>query len=215
MALRGDASQLQRALLNLICNALDAAGGRVVAPVRTAAGPRFLALDGEAPPVAADTVFPIMHGPFGEDGFPVLTGSDFKAANGIYGFKADVPVDGGTFVYFKQQAFQRDLTPVEQTAVTSRHLIPNPGFLESIPFPDDFLDCLFTSNAVGWHIRAELREADARIMKVIAVDDFSSEELARVVAPAKSEPRVAVTKKQARKKPSKDRPEEKDLAVSG
>ena len=60
-----------------------------------------------------------------------------------------------------------------------------------------------------------LREADARIMKVIAVDDFSSEELARVVAPAKSEPRVAVTKKQARKKPSKDRPEEKDLAVSG
>jgi outer membrane protein assembly factor BamB len=74
-----------------------------------------------------------MYGPFGEDGFPVLTGSDFKAANGIYGFKADVPVDGGTFVYFKQQAFQRDLTPVEQTAVTSRHLIPNPGFLESIP----------------------------------------------------------------------------------
>ena len=74
-----------------------------------------------------------MYGPFGEDGFPILTGSDFRAANGIYGFKADVPVDGGACVYFKQQAFQPDLTPVEQTAVTNRHLIPNPGFLESIP----------------------------------------------------------------------------------
>jgi len=74
-----------------------------------------------------------MYGPYGEDGFPILTGPDFKAANGIYGFKADVPVDGGTCVYFKQQAFQPDLTPVKQTDVTARHLIPNPGFLESIP----------------------------------------------------------------------------------
>lgn len=38
------------------------------------------------------------------------------------------------------------------------------GFLESIPFPDDFLDCLFTSNAVGWNIRAELREVE-RVVK--------------------------------------------------
>jgi outer membrane protein assembly factor BamB len=74
-----------------------------------------------------------MYGPYGEDGFPILTGSDFKAANGIYGFKADVPVDGGSCIFFKQQAFQPDLTPIEQTAVTNRHLIPNPGFLESIP----------------------------------------------------------------------------------
>jgi hypothetical protein len=74
-----------------------------------------------------------MYGPFGEDGFPILTQPDFTAAMGIYGFKTDVPVDGGTCVYFKQQAFQPDLTPVEQTAVTNRHLIPNPGFLESIP----------------------------------------------------------------------------------
>jgi len=73
-----------------------------------------------------------MYGPFGEDGFPVLTRS-IPAAPGIYGFKADVPVDGGTCVYFKQQAFLPDLRPVEQTAVKSRHLIPNPGFLESIP----------------------------------------------------------------------------------
>jgi hypothetical protein len=73
-----------------------------------------------------------MYGPFGEDGFPVLT-QGIPAATGIYGFKADVPVDGGTCVYFKQQAFLPDLTPVEQTAVTNRHLLPNPGFLESIP----------------------------------------------------------------------------------
>ena len=74
-----------------------------------------------------------MYGPFGEDGFPMLTAPDFKAAMGIYGFKADVPVDGGKCVYFKQQAFLPDLTPVKQTDVTSRHLLPNPGFLESIP----------------------------------------------------------------------------------
>ena len=74
-----------------------------------------------------------MYGPFGKDGFQILTAPDFTAAMGIYGFKADVPVNGGTCVYFKQQAFQPDLTPVEQTAVKSRHLIPNPGFLESIP----------------------------------------------------------------------------------
>jgi outer membrane protein assembly factor BamB len=74
-----------------------------------------------------------MCGPFGEDGFPILTAPDFRAAMGIYGFKADVPVDGGTCVYFKQQAFLPDLTPVKQTAVKNRHLIPNPGFLESIP----------------------------------------------------------------------------------
>ena len=73
-----------------------------------------------------------MYGPFGEDGFPMLTASGFTAAMGI-GFKADVPVNGGACVYFKQQAFQPDLTPVKQTEVKSRHLIPNPGFLESIP----------------------------------------------------------------------------------
>jgi hypothetical protein len=74
-----------------------------------------------------------MYGPFGEDGFPILTQPDIRSANGIYGFKADVPVSGGTCVYFKQQAFRPDLTPVEQTTVKDRHLIPNPGFLESIP----------------------------------------------------------------------------------
>jgi D-alanine-D-alanine ligase len=42
--------------------------GRPVTPARTPDGARFLALDGEAAPVAVDTVFPIMHGPFGEDG---------------------------------------------------------------------------------------------------------------------------------------------------
>ncbi len=74
-----------------------------------------------------------MYGPFGEDGFPILTSPQLRTGMGIYGFKADVPVDGGPCVYFKQQAFQPDLTPVEQTAVKKRHLIANPGFLESIP----------------------------------------------------------------------------------
>ena len=38
------------------------------------------------------------------------------------------------------------------------------GFLDAIPFPDDFLDFLFTSNAVGWNIRAELGEVK-RVVK--------------------------------------------------
>jgi D-alanine-D-alanine ligase len=39
-----------------------------VTPARTPDGPRFLPLDGEGGAVAVDTVFPVMHGPFGEDG---------------------------------------------------------------------------------------------------------------------------------------------------
>jgi SAM-dependent methyltransferase len=38
------------------------------------------------------------------------------------------------------------------------------GFLESVPFPDNFLDLLFTSNAIGWNIEKELQEIE-RIVK--------------------------------------------------
>jgi acyl-CoA dehydrogenase len=60
-----------------------------------------------------------------------------------------------------------------------------------------------------------LRDADIRIMKIIAVDDFSSEELARVVAPAKPAPRVTAPKKRSPSKTARGKPEEKDLAISG
>lgn len=38
------------------------------------------------------------------------------------------------------------------------------GFLDSIPFPDNFVDFLMTSNAIGWNIESELKEIE-RILK--------------------------------------------------
>jgi len=38
------------------------------------------------------------------------------------------------------------------------------GFLDSIPFPDNSLDILFTSNAIGWNIEKELQEIE-RVVK--------------------------------------------------
>ena len=38
------------------------------------------------------------------------------------------------------------------------------GFLESVPFPDNTLDILFTSNAIGWNIEKELQEIE-RVVK--------------------------------------------------
>ncbi len=59
-----------------------------------------------------------------------------------------------------------------------------------------------------------LREADVRIMKVIAVDDFSSEELARTPAAAPRELRPTIRKKRPRAKSDEEKAKE-DLAVSG
>jgi ubiquinone/menaquinone biosynthesis C-methylase UbiE len=38
------------------------------------------------------------------------------------------------------------------------------GFLDSLPFPDNTLDILFTSNAIGWNIEKELPEIE-RVVK--------------------------------------------------
>ena len=38
------------------------------------------------------------------------------------------------------------------------------GFLESIPFPENTFDILFTSNAIGWNIEKELQEIE-RVVK--------------------------------------------------
>ena len=38
------------------------------------------------------------------------------------------------------------------------------GFLESIPFPDNSIDVLMTSNAIGWNLQAELMEIE-RVLK--------------------------------------------------
>ena len=34
------------------------------------------------------------------------------------------------------------------------------GFLDSIPFPDDSVDVLMTSQAIGWNLKAELKEIE-------------------------------------------------------
>ena len=38
------------------------------------------------------------------------------------------------------------------------------GFLDSIPFPENFFDILFTSNAIGWNLENELQEVQ-RVVK--------------------------------------------------
>lgn len=45
-----------------------------------------------------------------------------------------------------------------------RNIYPIDGFLDAIPLPDDFVDVLITSNAIGWRLEAELREIE-RVVK--------------------------------------------------
>jgi len=62
---------------------------------------------------------------------------------------------------------------------------------------------------------ARLREADVRIMEIISVDDFTSEELARQPARQKEGPRPAATPKSGEKPASASKTRRKDVAVSG
>jgi len=45
-----------------------------------------------------------------------------------------------------------------------KNLYPIDGFLDLIPLPDNSLDILFTSNAIGWNLEAELIEVE-RVVK--------------------------------------------------
>jgi ubiquinone/menaquinone biosynthesis C-methylase UbiE len=45
-----------------------------------------------------------------------------------------------------------------------RNVFPMDGFLDSIPLPDNSLDILFTSNAIGWSLEKELPEIE-RVVK--------------------------------------------------
>jgi len=73
-----------------------------------------------------------MHGPYGDDGFPIIT-SNLASGNGLDGFKNDVFLTDGELLYLRQQAFQPDLAPLKPEEATRPHLIPSAGFLESIP----------------------------------------------------------------------------------
>jgi hypothetical protein len=56
--------------------------------------------------------------------------------------------------FMKQKAIKNNCT----------NLYTIDGFLDSIPFPDNTFDILFTSNAIGWNIKKELQEIE-RIVK--------------------------------------------------
>jgi len=74
-------------------------------------------------------------------------------------------------------------TFIKQKAVevNCRNVYSIDGFLDSIPLPDDTLDFLFTSNAIGWNIDEELEEIE-RVIKphgqaihIMRVNDIESD----------------------------------------
>jgi len=77
------------------------------------------------------------YGPYGEDGFPIIKGSNL-VGNGIQGFKNDVLLTDGKYLYLRHQPFNLDLSPLPTDQAAPPHLIANPGFLESIPHHRSF-----------------------------------------------------------------------------
>lgn len=73
----------------------------------------------------------------------------FKAAQFAKSVFAVEPVSG-----FRQ--FIREKASRENV----RNLFVVDGFLDSIPFPDDSVDVLMTSQAIGWNLKAELKEIE-------------------------------------------------------
>ena len=73
-----------------------------------------------------------MYGPYGNDGFPIIGGASY-VGNGIQGFKNDVLLTDGKYLYLRHQPFNLDLSPLPADQTPPPHLIANPGFLESIP----------------------------------------------------------------------------------
>lgn len=73
-----------------------------------------------------------MHGPYGENGFPIENREVVRGMS-IEGFKGDIFLADEELLYLRHQAFQPDLSPVRLQDVRRAHLIPSHGFLESIP----------------------------------------------------------------------------------
>jgi outer membrane protein assembly factor BamB len=73
-----------------------------------------------------------MYGPYGDNGFPIIKGANY-VGHGIQGFKNDVLLTDGKFLYLRHQPFNLDLSSLPADQSPPPHLIANPGFLESIP----------------------------------------------------------------------------------
>ncbi len=92
------------------------------------------------------------------------------------------------------------------------------GVKEGVVTAADALGQIDQAQAAGLITESEaerLREADVRIMEIINVDDFTSEELARQPAKMKVGPRPAATAKTQKPVSAKKAPRRKDVAVSG
>ncbi len=91
------------------------------------------------------------------------------------------------------------------------------GIKEGLVTAADPLEQLVQAEAAGLISESEaarLRDADVRIMEIISVDDFTSEELARQPARPKSGPRPATAGRRG-EQAAPDKPRRKDVAVSG
>ncbi len=73
-----------------------------------------------------------IYGPYGDNGFPITKGASY-VGHGIQGFKNDVLLTDGKYLYLRHQPFNLDLSPLPADQTPPPHLITNPGFLESIP----------------------------------------------------------------------------------
>ncbi|MFQ6036609.1 MAG: PQQ-binding-like beta-propeller repeat protein, partial [Sedimentisphaerales bacterium] len=73
-----------------------------------------------------------MYGPYDEQGHPIII-SRLTSGAGLDGFKNDIFLTDGQFLYLRQQAFKFDLTPLRPQEPRPPHLIASPGFLEAIP----------------------------------------------------------------------------------
>jgi len=73
-----------------------------------------------------------MYGPYGDNGFPITKGASY-VGHGIQGFKNDVLLTDGKYLYLRHQPFNLDLSSLPADQPPPPHLIANPGFLESIP----------------------------------------------------------------------------------
>jgi len=78
-----------------------------------------------------------VYGPYGENGFPITRGASY-VGHGIQGFKNDVLLTDGKYIYLRHQPFNFDLSPLPPDQTPPPHLIVNPGFLETIPHHRSF-----------------------------------------------------------------------------
>ena len=73
------------------------------------------------------------------------------------------PYAGTVYAMEPAAGFRRFIkAKIESRGISNIYTVD--GFLDSIPFPDNSIDCLYTSQAIGWNLADELREIE-RVLK--------------------------------------------------